>query len=83
MPIIRGLIFAQSFYQAICIHLIFMLNVKRSNTHNLLPIFHMLVTFSFSLNMRIMRKSPEHELLAYYNIGCSEGYVVLVAQRDL
>ena len=48
---------------------IFASNVKRSDTHNSLPIFRVLVIFAFSLKTRITRKFPARELLAFYSIS--------------
>ena len=61
------IIFAESSYQAMRVLVVFASNVKRSDTSNSLPIFRMLVIFSFSFKTRIMRKFPARELLAFYS----------------
>ena len=61
---------------------IFASNVKRSNTRNSLPIFRVLVIFTFSLKTGITWKFPARELLAFYSI-CSAAKEHLSAFSDM
>ena len=53
----------ESSNQAILVLVIFASNVKHSDTHNSHSIFCMLVTFAFSLKMRLMQIFPARKLI--------------------
>ena len=63
-------IFAKLSNQTIYVLVIFTSNIKRSDAHNLLPIFRMLVIFAFSLKTRIARKFSASELEAFFSTCC-------------
>ena len=56
---------------------IFASNVKRSDTCNKLPIYHVLVIFAFSLKTRITQKFPARKLLALYSLHVEDNVTLV------